>query len=81
MQINQGIGKNINKIKITPENKSIQLAKFFQNPKLDFIKNIIPKKIKIWLGRVNPEINIKITPPIKSTAPNILTSIFFKSRF
>ena len=79
MQINQGIEKKINRIKKAPEAKSIQLAKLFKSPRRDLTKKIAAKKIKISVGSENPEINIKNNPPIKSTAPRILTSIFFKS--
>jgi len=53
------------------------LAKSLNRPIADLINKIIPKKIKIGCG-TNLVPNIRINPAIKSTAPKILTSIFFK---
>jgi hypothetical protein len=71
-QINPGIWNHINKIKITPPVKSIQLAKFFNCPRaIDLINKIHPNIIKSAGGTLNPEINNKINPPMKSITPKI----------
>jgi hypothetical protein len=74
-----GIIKNIEAIKIIPVRKSIQLAKSFNIPKLALINKSIPNIIRSVVGILIPAPNIKISPPMKSIAPKILTSIFFKS--
>ena len=78
MQIMLGIVKNINKIKVIPAKKSIQLAKSFSIPKLAFISKIIPSVIRRGLGNFIPAQKIRINPLIKSIAPNIFINIFFK---
>ena len=80
MQIIQCTWKKIKRIKITPEDRSIQLAKFFQSPIEDLTSKMPPIAINNTNGIFIPAPNIKISPAIKSIAPNILISIFFKSK-
>ena len=73
-----GIVINIDRNKINPAEKSIQLPKSLNIPMLDFVKIKTPKNKSIWFGRFKLVKNRIINPTIKSIAPSVLTSIFFK---
>ena len=67
--------------RITPQEKSIQLAKSFGNPKKDLIKRTIPKIKKTIFERFTHIPNIKINPASKSITPRDLTNMFFKPNY
>lgn len=75
-----GMAIREDKINTAPESKSTQLPNSLNIPKKDFATSIIPKTNKRVDGSLNPAPNNKISPAIMSTAPRILTSIFFKPK-
>ncbi len=79
--MNKGTEAKAVKIKTTPVKKSIQLPKSFKNPIKDLDKRTIPKNINNKEGISVKALKININPDNKSTAPKILTNMFFKSKY
>ena len=68
-----GTSKTIESKKTRPVIKSIQLGKFFRNPKRDFAIKTKPKKTRI---EIDNSLAIKrIATPTKSMKPKIFTNI------
>ena len=67
--------------RITPQEKSIQLAKSFGNPKKDLTKRTIPKIKKTICERLVHAPKIKINPAKISIPPSALTNMFFKPNY
>ncbi len=64
--------------RITPQEKSIQLAKSFNIPKDDLAKSITPNESSNCVGTCNPIPKSKIKLAITSIIPSPLTNMFFK---
>ena len=81
MLIVDGIVKIIDENKISPAEKSIQLPKSLNMPKLDFVKAITLRYAKTFVGGFKLDKKTIVIAITMSTVPNILTSMFFKSLF
>jgi hypothetical protein len=79
--IHPGTEKIKSKIRFIPQRRSIQLAKSFNKPQVDFNNRIIPKKSNNIQGNFASVPKINNNPARKSIAPKALISMFFKSPF
>ena len=79
--MNSGMLVNIAIPRTMPAEKSIQLPKSCSIPNVDFVKAMMLKEIKMFIGGLKLERKTKVIPISKSAKPNIFTSIFFKPTF